>query len=119
MELQQTLDERIVVTFVEEGSPARKLGILVDDEVIEINGQNLRDMSNSFNDIKEVLNSKYCLLDLQNKTHVLIFLTWPYLVIRIFVEGFFYDFTVFYGLYSYFTCLPLFYFFYAYFPLGF
>lgn len=57
LELQQTLDERIIVTFVEEGSPARKLGILVDDEVIEINGQNLRDMSNSFNDIKEVLNT--------------------------------------------------------------
>ena len=54
--MEQTSDERIMVTFVEDGSPARKSGIVVEDEVIEINGQNLRVINNSFNDILEVMN---------------------------------------------------------------
>uniref|UniRef100_A0A7M5X061 Uncharacterized protein n=2 Tax=Clytia hemisphaerica TaxID=252671 RepID=A0A7M5X061_9CNID len=56
LDMEQTLDERIMVTFVEDGSPARKSGIVVEDEVIEINGQNLRVINNSFNDILEVMN---------------------------------------------------------------
>ena len=59
MELEQTKDGRFLVTAVEDGSPARKLGLMVDDEVIQINGQNLRDLHNIFNDIKEVLNSMF------------------------------------------------------------
>jgi Predicted protease with the C-terminal PDZ domain len=55
--MAQTIDERIMVTFVEDGSPARKSGIVVEDEVIEINNQNLREINNSFNDILEVMNS--------------------------------------------------------------
>ena len=57
LELVQLKDERIVVTVVEEGSPAHKAGILTDDEVIGINGQDLRQLSNSFNDVLEVLNT--------------------------------------------------------------
>ena len=59
MELEQTRDGRILVAAVEDGGPARKLGLMVDDEVIQINGQNLRDLHNIFNDIREVLNSMF------------------------------------------------------------
>ena len=63
--MEQCSDERIMVTFVEDGSPARKQGINVDDEVIEVNGQNLREINNSFNDILEVMNSRiFCLIHL-------------------------------------------------------
>ena len=57
--MEQCVDERIMVTFVEDGSPARKQGINVEDEVIEVNGQNLREINNSFNDVLEVMNSKF------------------------------------------------------------
>lgn len=59
LDMEQCKDERILVTFVEDGSPARKQGINVEDEVIEVNGQNLREINNSFNDILEVMNSKF------------------------------------------------------------
>lgn len=54
----QSSDERVLVTCVEDGSPARKSGINVDDEVVEINNQKLREINDCFNDILKVMNSK-------------------------------------------------------------
>jgi len=57
LEVQKASDDRIIITDVNDGSPARKLGVMVDDEIIEINEQNLRNMKNSLEDILEVLNT--------------------------------------------------------------
>ena len=58
LEIVQSNDGRIFVTCVEDGSPARKSGINVDDEVVEVNGQNLRELNDCYNDIVEVMSSK-------------------------------------------------------------
>ena len=53
---ESPLDYRIIVTQVEEGSEARKMGVLVEDEIIEVNGKVIQrtDSNTNFREITQL-----------------------------------------------------------------